>query len=195
MAVTTGHIEAFAMANDEGINFPLTGESRRSTTATAKRVLAEALRPIAPTASLEVDRERLWRKRYPRHFRRLEEAGLRSPEAAVSIARAGLEALYDRMVLVRGSDSWGIRDAMAAARGVALHSAVIEGRDRSSVEALAIPYRGSELTGDALLAQVEDWERRGIIEPSCGAAIREVQANPKWLDLSDLTFVLLGAAA
>jgi hypothetical protein len=35
----------------------------------------------------------------------------------------------------------------------------------------------------------------GVIEPSCRDAVEKVVANPDWLDLSDRTFVLLGAAS
>ena len=36
---------------------------------------------------------------------------------------------------------------------------------------------------------------RGTIEPDCGEAIKEVVRNPGWMDLSDQTFVLLGATS
>ena len=35
----------------------------------------------------------------------------------------------------------------------------------------------------------------GVIEPSCAEAVREVAANPQWLDLSDQRVVVLGAGS
>ena len=183
------------MEPDQGTNFPLTGEDRRSTTVTAKRVLSEALRAVDSEAATEVEREDAWRKRYPRHYRRLVEAGLASPEAAERIAADGLQALYREMVFLRGADTMSIHDAMTGALQTELHTAIVEGRSEPTPHELSVPYDGRHLSGKDLLRQIDDWEVRGVFEPSCGDALRLVQANPGWLDLSDQTIVLLGAGA
>jgi hypothetical protein len=45
------------------------------------------------------------------------------------------------------------------------------------------------------MRQLDLWERRGVMESSAVEALRLVNENPEWLDLSDRYFVLLGAAS
>ncbi len=179
----------------QGLNFPQTGEDKRGTTVTAKRVLSDALRTIDEAAAEEVAREDSWHNRYPRHYRKLVEAGLKAPEAAERVAVDGMSALYREMVFVRGPDTFSIPEAMKGSLETELHTAVIEGQDASPPGELTIPYAGQHLSGGDLLRQIDDWEARGIYEPSCAEALRRVQANPEWLDLADQTIVLLGAGA
>lgn len=58
-----------------------------------------------------------------------------------------------------------------------------------------MPYKGEILTGKALEDQVDKWVSYGTIEPSAGAAIKDVSQKGEWRDLSDRYFVLLGAAS
>jgi hypothetical protein len=60
---------------------------------------------------------------------------------------------------------------------------------------VALPERGTLLSGTALEHRLDDWLAAGVIEPSCAEAVRTVAAHPEWLDLSDLSFVLMGAGA
>ena len=43
-----------------------------------------------------------------------------------------------------------------------------------------VPYKGVELSGDALLKQLDEWCDYGTIEPSCRDAIAAVVKNPGW---------------
>lgn len=183
------------MSRVEGVNFPITGEGRRSTTVTGKRVLTQTLSGIDPQGAASAMGEKVWRKHYPLHFRRLEEAGLKSADAARSIAGDGLAALYDEMVFVRRGQEISIQDAMQGEPTSRFYSATVKGVGDRQPEGLEIPYAGQRLAGESLLRQIDDWESRGVMEPSCGAALRLVVANPEWLDLSGQTIVLLGAAA
>ena len=58
-----------------------------------------------------------------------------------------------------------------------------------------VPYKDKILTGKALEDQVDKWVSYGTIEPSAGAAIKDVSQNREWRDLSDRYFVLLGAGS
>jgi len=58
-----------------------------------------------------------------------------------------------------------------------------------------VAYRGRELRGEELRAQVRRWVAGGIAEPSFADVVEAVVAQPGWLDLSDTTVVLLGAGA
>lgn len=183
------------MEQMEGINFPLSGEKKRSTIILAINVLSEALRGVDPEAAVEMAHETAWRKEYPRYYRKLEEAGLESPGAAERIAADGLAALYRGMVFVRGSETVSIQEAMKGEKLLQLTTGTIHGGGDPAPEELVIPYAGKLLAGDSLRQQLDDWQARGIVEPSCCEALRRVQQNPQWLDLSDQTIVLLGAGA
>jgi hypothetical protein len=183
------------MRYDDGINFPLTTEGKRSTTALGRQVLAAALEGVDPEAAMAAGTERGWRKHYPQHFRSLEEASLKSSEAAVGIAASGLDALYSNMVFVRGRETLPIPQVMSEGGVTRFHRVDIPGEGQSPPGELEVPYQGELLVGEALVSQIGEWETRGIIEPTCGAALRLVMTHPEWLDLSDQTIVLLGAAA
>ena len=87
------------MNGDEptGVVFPVSADGRRSTSALGRGVVADALDAADPAGAKDADKETNWRTRYPAHFRRLIEAGLASRQAAVSVARSGLESLHRRM--------------------------------------------------------------------------------------------------
>jgi hypothetical protein len=54
---------------------------------------------------------------------------------------------------------------------------------------------GQRLRGDDLLRQLDAWSAAGTLEPSAAEAVREVAANPDWLDLAGHRLVVLGAGA
>src|SRR5690348_12762126 len=80
-----------------GVTFPAGADGRRSTSALARAVVADALGRVDPPGALAATRESNWRSGYLTHFRRLVEAGLASRQAAVSVARDGLASLHQRM--------------------------------------------------------------------------------------------------
>ena len=81
------------------VDFPLSGEGRRSTTSVGRAVVADALRVVDPVGALDAEHETNWRSGYLLHFRRLVEAGLASRQASLGIASAGLSALHARMTV------------------------------------------------------------------------------------------------
>ena len=94
------------MSETTGVVFPLV-DGRRSTAATGRTVVADALRSVDPIGAGAADRETNWRAGYLVHFRRLVEAGLPSPDAALTIARDGLGAVHSLL-------KWGDPDAADA---------------------------------------------------------------------------------
>src|SRR4051812_22922618 len=102
------------MASDEqqGLVFPADEEGRRSTSAVGRAVVADALRPTDPVGAGAAEQATAWRTDYLVHFRRLVEAGLASPDAAVDVAKGGLDSLHERMRVVgedgeeRRLDEW-----------------------------------------------------------------------------------------
>jgi hypothetical protein len=179
-----------------GVEFPVSPDGRRSTSALGRSVVADALRPVDPDGAAAAEHERDWRRGYLRHFRRLIEAGLPSPDAALSVAREGLSSLYRQMRLVAADQSeLGLEHVIKTSpAGPAPTTVTVTGEVAPERE-LVIPYRDQQLRGDALLRQLDDWVGRGIIEPSCVAAIRAVATHPEWLALPGQTVVVLGAGA
>jgi hypothetical protein len=175
--------------------FPRAPDGRRSSTELGRSVVADALRAVDPAAAEAAEREADWRRGYLPHFRRLVEAGLTDGGAAgYRIADAGLAALHARMRLSRDGEDVPLSDAFRTGADRPLETVEIVGAGKPERE-LSLPYRGEMLQRDALQRRLDAWVAAGTIEPSCAEAVREVAANPDWLDLSDQRLVVLGAAA
>ncbi len=183
-----------------GVAFPVSAGGRRSSMALGQAVVADALRQVDPAGALGAERETNWRTGYLAHFRRLIEAGLASRQAAVTVARDGLESLHRRMrVIGSGGEESGLGALVSAPsrNGVApitVSGVTVAGTGVADAE-LSVPYRGEQLRGDALARRLQTWVGYGIIEPSCADAVRMVAAHPDWLALPGRTVVMLGAAA
>ena len=187
MAVGTTEIE-------EGVQFEVV-DGKRSSQSTGKRVFAQAAAGVDGSLASRIEDQKDWRKSYLAPVRELVEAGARSPKDAVRIATEGVAAARGCFVLNRDGEQRPLAEAVAGGGAPSsLRTGEIRGQEAPSTE-LVIPYRGRELRGDALERQLDSWEKAGIIEPSCAAAIRLVMTNPQWLDLSDTRVVLLGAAS
>jgi len=179
-----------------GVEFPVSPDGRRSTSALGRSVVADALRPVDPAGAAAAERESDWRRRYLRHFQRLIEAGLPSADAAVSVAREGLDSLYRRMrVVAKDEAETGLDEVLKALPAGRAPGTVTVTGEGEAERSLAVPYRGEQLSGDALARQLDAWVERGIIEPSCAEAVRAVAAHPEWLALPGQTVVVLGAGA
>lgn len=181
-------------AANNGIAFPNGPDGRPSSRLAGTRIMSAALRALDAAHAEEALREPRWRHAYPRHFRRLVEGGMRSPQAALDSARAGLSAAWDGL---HWQDVSGIRSLREALDGThpPLHTARLEGRGNSRPAAWSVPYHGEQLEGAAIAARIDDWLARGIIEPSAAAALQRCLRHPEWFDLSDRTLVLLGAGS
>ncbi|GAA2747363.1 hypothetical protein GCM10009868_36540 [Terrabacter aerolatus] len=184
------------MSDPRGVVFPLDPTSgRRSTTATGRAVVADALRAVDPVGAASAGRETNWRQGYLPHFRRLVEAGLTSPGASLAIARNGLESLHGRMAWADADGDHPLDAAFAGHEGGSpLGSETVRG-DGTPDRVLSVPYAGERLSGDALRRRLDLWVEAGTVEPTCAEAVGRVIDNPDWLDLSDRTVVVLGAAA
>ncbi|MEO6471607.1 MAG: hypothetical protein ABIR57_06945 [Aeromicrobium sp.] len=174
------------MSSHEGVSFP-----SESTSSTARKVLADALRKADPVGARAVENETNWRRNYLTHFRRAVEAGIGEPPSAHSIAANGLESMhaemrYDDVPLDAAIDTLPLSQAF--------HTQTLVGHAKPETE-LSIPYKGQRLSGNALLGQLDSWVDRGVITASCAEAVRAVQANPEWLRLEGDTVVVLGAGA
>jgi hypothetical protein len=178
-----------------GVAFPASADGRRSTSALGRAVVADALRQVDPVGAAAAEHETDWRTGYLAHFRRLVEAGLPSGDAAVAIARDGLDSLHRRMraVAADGTEN-GLDSLISEPARQSVGTIEVHGTGQPERE-LVLPYRGDRLHGGALAARLEAWLSAGLIEPSCADAVRTVAANPEWLGLPGRTVVVLGAGA
>ena len=158
--------------------FPLSADGRRSTSALARAVVADALARTDPAGALAAGRETNWRTGYLAHFRRLIEAGLASAPAAVSLARDGLASLHSRMrVGLDGAETALGAVASAPARhGLATVTVAGDGVAESE---LSVPYRAERLSGSALLRQLDAWVTAGAIDvawnvPCCSPLLNSI---------------------
>lgn len=183
------------MATDErhGLVFPADAEGRRSTSTVGRAVVGDALRAVDPTGARAAEQETSWRSGYLPHFRRLVEAGLASPEAARSVAKGGLDSLYERMRVLDGQGAEHRLDDWPA-DGRRLEGLEITG-GREPLRELVLPYRGQRLGGDDLRRRVDAWVEAGVVEPTLADAVEAVLANPDWLRLEGHTVAVLGAGA
>lgn len=176
-----------------GLQFPQL-DGRRSTTATGRAVLAEAARPVDPALADRIEGEQAWRQRYHDHVRDLVAAELRATEDAAQVPRAGLDALYGRFEVHRDGEVVGLTDATGLPVATELHGIEVVGTG-PRVTSLAVPYAGRRLGGDDLRRQLDAWVDAGTVEASVAQAVGQVLDHPDWLDLSDLTIVVLGAGS
>lgn len=185
------------MSAQSGVVFPEV-DGRRSTSATGRAVVADALEPVDPVGAAAARRETNWRSGYLTHFRRLVEAGLPSYGDARRIAESGLAAVHDRMRWnPDGSGDQPLSAAVGGAVGAPpspIDSELLTGGGEPDT-ALTIPYRGHRLAGDDLRRQLDAWVDGGVVEPSLRDAVTAVLENPDWLRLDGRTVVVLGAAA
>jgi hypothetical protein len=185
------------MSRDEvaGVVFPASADGRRSTSAVGRAVVADALRQVDPAGALAAEQDTNWRTGYLVHFRRLVEAGLASKDAALSVARGGLESVHKQMRVVHeGGEETGLDSLLSAPARRFVATVTVPGTGQSESE-LSLPYHDEQLRGSALLRRLETWADDGVIEPSCADAVRTVAAHPEWLRLPGRTVAVLGAAA
>jgi hypothetical protein len=180
----------------EGLNFPLNDKGERSTTDFAKRVFAAAFRATGDDQlAKDVLAERNWRYGYNKHLLQHVQTSLKSPDAAIKAASAGLQELHNGFDFIRDGKTMKFTEAMQSIKGT-FHTGFLKGsKPKPSTSELVIPYKGKQLKGEELVRQLKKWANYGTIEPSAAEAIEMVARNPRWVDLSSRYFVLLGAGS
>ena len=147
----------------------------RSTQITGKKILAAALAPVNAEAASKCADERSWRFKYKKHFVKSVEVSAASPDAALKVAKAGLDYMYDNFEFHRDGKSMVLRKALQTYKGT-FSTATIKGTGRRPDKlTLEVPYNGKVLAGDELELQLDKWVRQGVCELSCGAAISQAR--------------------
>ena len=169
-------------------------EGRRSSTTAAKTVFSDAVAAVDVELARRISAAKDWRKRYMGPVRDVVVAGISSPKNALRIAADGLDSLHRNLTFVTDDGELSLRSAVGSRGDHGILTREIAG-EGTRPDDFTIPYQGQELRGDGLHAQLERWQSEGIIHASCAAAVADAARTPEWLDLRDLTFVLLGAAS
>jgi len=180
--------------NNDGEDF-----HERSSTPTAKAILAAAVGATNPRKKEQILNLKNWRFGYVSHFVGMVAEQSQTPEAALAIAEAGLEKAHSifEFIDVTGAKVGSFSNAMHAKNTESFHTGYIKGSkvSTSTNNSLEVPYQGQTLCGESLRQKVNEWVDYGTIEPSAGKAIIGCIDNPGWLDLKDKYFVLLGAGS
>lgn len=177
-----------------GIQFPSTQDGHRSSMAASKAVLAASVLELDSELAEAIQTEPNWHNHYGRYLVDMVRLSARSDAAAVSIAHNGLTSVHGSFQFVRDGDQMTVREAMHRFREPRIYTGTIHGEGERQKH-LQIPYRDGLLSGDALKNQVDVWAQNGIMEPSAAEALHCLSNRSDWLDLRDMHFVLLGAAA
>jgi len=183
-----------------GVVFPAGADGKRATTGPAKAIWARAFRGADADGAAAVLGERNWRAKYAAHLVPLTEKSARTPEVALEVARAGLEAVHDTFEFERDGETVKLAEAMkssaaSAQTGVVRSESADEPKDEEAFAVQAGP--GKCVAGADLEALVADKVSAGEIEPDVLEALRGLNAHrAEWRKaLKDTYFVILGATS
>ena len=178
----------------DGLQFPIHPKTQKASTShTGKEIIAEALANVDHQIAVEVLAEKNWRKQYPRYFKSLVELGIANQTAPIQIAQDGLNKAHHVFEFYRDNQKYLVKDVMSL-ETMPLHTIKLKGESTALPE-WSVPYKGTQLKGESLLAQIQIWLEAGVIEPSHAQALIACVEHPEWFDLSDRTMVLFGAAS
>jgi hypothetical protein len=188
-----------------GVEFPLDAEGGRGTMGINKKAYVKALTAASPEEAQKIDDlpDKKWRRGYAKALVEQVRHSAKSPTAAISIAKGGLEYLHNTMVFARpeGGKEIPLAEAMKTYKEKRFKTHEVQGGEArvSKYTVQHKPYGTpgplKELSGDALHKQIDTWVRNGMIEMSCGNSMDKVIDNPAWTDLRDTYFVLFGATS
>ncbi len=158
-----------------------------------RAVAADALRRTDPVGARAAEQATAWRTDYVVHYRRLVEAGLSSPEAAIDVATGGLDSLHELM-RVQGEDGEEHALEKWPAPDHEIEGVEVVGNGKPVTE-LVLPYHGERLRDGGIRRRLEAWAKAGVVEPTVVEAVGKVLDNPDWLRLEGHTVAVLGAGA
>lgn len=179
---------------DRGVDLVAGDDGRVSTSAVGRAVVGAALEPLDAAAAVRAAGVADWRRGYLAPYRDLVVVGTRTAEAADVVARTGLAALHERARFHRGGATVPLLDATSTWTDPRLASVTIEGvagRDTG----LSVPHHGKRLFGPDVRRLLDAWVADGIVERGFATSLHTLLDRPEWLDLSDVTVVVLGAGA
>src|SRR4029450_5019320 len=107
-----GRMERTSLPSGVGIAFPPGPDGQPSSRLAGTRTVSGALGGLDAEHASDALREARWRHAYPRHFRRLVEGAMGSPQAALASARAGLETAWDSVHFATPDGTRALREGL-----------------------------------------------------------------------------------
>lgn len=178
----------------QGVDFPL-HQGGRSSTALGRSVFAGCVRELDPELSAQIEATGNWREGYLEPCRDVVGVAAKSYGNTVHVASNGLRVLHEQFVFGADGTERPLAEAVADTSAAPYGEVVVAGRVRAAHPELILPYRGRQLQGSDIRAQLSRWTENGIAEPSFETAVRNVLDHEEWLDLDGVHVVLLGAGA
>ncbi len=185
-------------AQISGVLFAVDHSGYRSSVRAGKDIVAQALKPVDNAAGAAAFGEADWRRNYVQHWRALVQAQAAAPELVLQSCASGMASAAKNLPFVQQGRALPLAQAIAdglAAPAPALTTLTLRGQGDAAPAPWSVPYRGQQLSGDALARQIDRWQAGGICEPSHAEALHTLLKHPEWFDLSDRHLVLLGAGS
>lgn len=184
----------------QGLSFPTDAKGERSTTVAGKNVIAAAIRgskaPNAEELAVKCEREKNWRFNYNKHYMNMVKVSAYSPDAALGVAKAGIEYMHSNFEFVDPANTASVvkfNEYMKKKFTPFNTGTIVGNKSKDAKPQLAVPYKGDVLKGEALKQQLTKWAKYGTMEPDAAASISRLADGP--LDLSGQHFVLIGAGS
>jgi hypothetical protein len=187
-----------------GVEFPMDKKSgNRSTTIVNQGTYVAAAKAVDADASAAAAKEKNWRYGYAKHVVRNVEISCKSNAANLKVAKAGLEYLHDNFEFVTKDGTMSVAEAMTKIKGT-FETYTINGNGKRAADfEYTVPYQKFEskkidnLKGKELLAQLDKWVKKGVMESDARDAVAAMVKQPELHStaLKDRYFVLLGAGS
>jgi hypothetical protein len=187
---------------ERGLSFPVDAKGDRSTSLVGKNIIAAAMRGAKTSdceeAAVKCEKEKVWRFKYSAHYMKMVKLSAQSPEAALGVAQAGLDYMHSNFDFIdpvskKSSKFDQYMKDSTGPKGKSFKTGTIAGEGPKEAKPLVVPYKGKNLSQDALKKQLNKWADYGTIERDAADAIGSVATAD--LDLTDEVFVLIGAGS
>lgn len=178
---------------EAGVLFPRKGTSR-STSSFGRNCVGASLEPLCAEGAENARSCRRWRWNYEKHFVNMVKLSCASSEAAYKCAEAGLAYVHDNFEFARDGKIMTLAKGMNCTN-VGYYTATVRG---SCEPSFSMPYKGNDLKGNEVEAQIDVWVTSGIIEPDAGASVKSfLRSTSKERQgiFRDHYFCILGAAS
>lgn len=190
----SGKSKGKGTATAEGAEFPLRNGSR-SSTSLGKEVFAGCVRDLDSDIAAQIDSITNWREDYLGPCRDVVAVAAKSETNTRHIASTGLAILHEAFVFGSDGAERNLAEAVSDTSVAGFAEVQVNGTRSLETPELVLPYRGRQLRGSDIRAQLSRWSESGIAEPTFQTALGNVLDEPGWLDLRGTHVVLLGAGA
>jgi hypothetical protein len=144
----------------------------------------------------QCETEKNWRFKYNKHFMNMVKVSANSPQAALGVAKAGIDYMHNNFEFVDPANPSNVvkfSEYMKQQFKPFETGTIVGNKAKEPKPPLTVPYKGKALKGEELKAQLTKWAKYGTMEPDAAASISKLADGP--LDLTGQHFVLIGAGS